>query len=60
MSIDEMQPGFRVVIEAKPWKDYSMGETTIAIDEFRVLSGGYCYPKRKAFPLFTMVTVGFR
>ncbi len=49
VSIDEMRPGFRVVLEAVPDKGYSLGDSTIAIDEFKVLSGGYCYPKRRLF-----------
>ena len=47
VTIEEQNSGFKIIFEALPFRDYSLGNNVIALDDIRVLDGGICAPKRK-------------
>ena len=48
VTIEEQNSGFRIIFEALPFRDYSLGSNMIALDDIRVMDGGICAPKRKS------------
>ena len=47
VTVEEENTGFRIIFEALPFRDYSLGSNMIALDDIRVMDGGICAPKRK-------------
>ena len=47
VTLEEQNSNFKIIFEALPFRDYSLGNNMIALDDIRVLDGGICAPKRK-------------
>ena len=46
VTIEEPNPGFVIIFEAYPYRDYSVGYNMIALDDITVTDGGICVPRR--------------
>ena len=56
VTLEEPNPGFVVIFEAYPFRDYSVGSNMIALDDINVVDGGICAMKRKSTEAFSSKT----